>query len=307
VVNLYTQDYFRLIRSRLNDGGLATYWLPVHDMTGADARAIIRGFCGAFPDCALWAGYGLNWMLTGSRDGRPMSDPERFDLPWQDEHLRRSLASIGLERPEQLGATFMADSAQLGIALADTRPLTDNFPKRYSQGIPVEADYRFYSDWMDVRRTSRLFRESAWIRNNWPEPYRISSLDYFVMQPLVNEPEAIVERGIGLQMLAEVLRFPDLETPVLWLLGTDQREVEIARAAGTEAAEVSYVLGAAALAARDIPLAADYFERSLAGGDGRALAPALFSACRLGQSLRARDLAARHGNRNIGNRLARCW
>src|SRR5262249_42645814 len=33
VVNLYTTEYFRLVRDRLADGGMATYWLPMMNLT----------------------------------------------------------------------------------------------------------------------------------------------------------------------------------------------------------------------------------------------------------------------------------
>ena len=42
VVNLYTKEYFQLIRSRLAPGGMAAYWLPMHAVSGPAARAIIQ-------------------------------------------------------------------------------------------------------------------------------------------------------------------------------------------------------------------------------------------------------------------------
>src|SRR5262249_32351849 len=33
VVNLYSQEYFALLRARLAEGGMVTYWLPVHALT----------------------------------------------------------------------------------------------------------------------------------------------------------------------------------------------------------------------------------------------------------------------------------
>ena len=68
VVNLYTREYFQLIYERLEAGGVNTYWLPVHSMTETDAKAILRAYCDVFTDCSLWGGWGLNWMLVGSRD-----------------------------------------------------------------------------------------------------------------------------------------------------------------------------------------------------------------------------------------------
>ena len=54
VVNLYSQEYFKLIRKRLNPGGYASYWLPVQQLEPMDTLAIIKAFCNAFDDCSLW-------------------------------------------------------------------------------------------------------------------------------------------------------------------------------------------------------------------------------------------------------------
>ncbi|MDX1508733.1 MAG: hypothetical protein R3358_10675, partial [Woeseiaceae bacterium] len=76
VVNLYSQEYFELIRSKLNPGGFVTYWLPVQQLEQLDALAIISAFCNAFDDCSLWSGAGLEWMLVGSNgaDTRPTAE-----------------------------------------------------------------------------------------------------------------------------------------------------------------------------------------------------------------------------------------
>ena len=67
VVNLYSREYFRLLHDRLNDGGVATYWLPVEELDEDDARAVVSAFCAAFADCSLWTGAGAHWMLAGTR------------------------------------------------------------------------------------------------------------------------------------------------------------------------------------------------------------------------------------------------
>lgn len=307
VIGLYTEEYFRLIRERLNEGGLATYWLPVHDMTAADARSIIRGFCNAFDDCGLWEGYGLNWMLTGGRGARTPAAPEQFTAQWRDPRLLPALQELGLERPEMLGASFMADAAQLNALLGETLPLTDNFPKRYSQGIPQAADYQFYASWMEPQRTVRNFLSSGWILRFWPAALRAASADYFVLQQAVNVPEEIGEKGLRLQMIDEVLKHPGLVTPVLWLLGSNRREVEIAAAGDSGDPAVAYVRGAAALAHGQFEAAANHLATALDAGDMRALPPLLFSACRSGQAERARTIAQAHALGNVRNSLARCW
>ena len=67
VVNLYTQEYFELLKRRLREGGYVTYWLPVWQLTAGDALSIVRGFCNVFEDCSLWNGGAMNLMLAGSK------------------------------------------------------------------------------------------------------------------------------------------------------------------------------------------------------------------------------------------------
>jgi spermidine synthase len=309
VISLYTQEYFELIRNRLNDGGIATYWLPVHNMSAADARSIIKGFCNAFEDCGLWEGFGLNWMLTGSRHAKVAASAEHFTAQWRDPALASTLAELGLERPELLGTTFMADAEQLQSLLGDTRPLTDNYPKRYSQRFPDEADNRFYGDWMNVRKTAERFQSSRWVARFWPPALREASAGYFWLHQGINLPLEIASASLSLQMISDILDKSELQTPIYWLLGSSVREAELARRAPASGQHpgLAYVLGADALARRQFNLAANQFEAALLTGDRRALAPLLFSACRATQIERARQWAATYGQGLAPSRFTHCW
>ena len=48
-VNLYTEEFFSLMRSRLKEGGIATFWLPINQLKVDEAKAILRAFHNAFP------------------------------------------------------------------------------------------------------------------------------------------------------------------------------------------------------------------------------------------------------------------
>ena len=62
----YSLEYFRLTRSRLAAGGIATHRLPVSQLPLAGAQAVAQAFCLAFEDCSLWSGAGYEWFLVGS-------------------------------------------------------------------------------------------------------------------------------------------------------------------------------------------------------------------------------------------------
>jgi len=130
VVNLYTREYFELVRSRLAPGGIHSYWVPVHELTEDDTRSILRAYCDVFPDCTLWTGTSLDWMLIGSNDARFARDEAAFTAQWRDPVVRPELEAVALERPEQLGATFMADADQLRAWIGDAEPVTESITSR---------------------------------------------------------------------------------------------------------------------------------------------------------------------------------
>jgi Spermidine synthase len=64
-VNLYTQEFFSLMRSRLNEGGIATFWLPINQLKVDEAKAILRAFHNAFPNASVWGSADQDWIMMG--------------------------------------------------------------------------------------------------------------------------------------------------------------------------------------------------------------------------------------------------
>ena len=202
VANLYSQEFFQLLANRLKPGGLATYWLPVHDLTVAEARAVVAAFLAAFPETTLWTGSGLDWMLMGLKPPGGGVDARAFRAWWTRPPVADGLRSIGIERPESIGALFLADGPRLRAWVGDTPALTDNFPRRISTGIQRSAD--------DVREFVRLmaaserpvnFVASPLVGSLWPDEVRAASLGEFRRQ-------AVVDALLALP----VVRLEDLET-----------------------------------------------------------------------------------------------
>ena len=188
IVYLYSQEYFELVHDRLTDRGVATYWLPMHSLYDSDAKAIVAGFCNVFEDCTLWRGNGLNWILMGSRRGRPAPSEEEFGAQWRDPKVGPELRALGIEVPEQLGALFLADAEGLRAYTADTVPLTDRFPFRLSPLAPTREQVAAGDRaWANVDRGA-AFLGSAWIASAWPPGLRAVTLPYFKHQQWINQP-----------------------------------------------------------------------------------------------------------------------
>jgi spermidine synthase len=129
VENLYSREYFTLMRSRLAEGGIVTYWLPLSDLSDVSARAILRAFCDVFDDCSLWNGSGTNLMMVGGRAVQRGVPEQLFRAQWSTPVIAAEMKRLGVERPEQLGALFIGDAAFIQSLVRDAPPLTDDNPK----------------------------------------------------------------------------------------------------------------------------------------------------------------------------------
>lgn len=231
VVNLYTREYFALARSRLAPGGIHSYWLPVHQLSELDARSIVRAYCDVFPDCSLWTGTSLDWMLVGSNGARFARDEAAFTAQWRDPVVGPELAAVGFERPEQLGTTFLADADQLRSWTGDAPPVRDDFPKRISGPYPDPAARAVFTRFMDSGATAARFAASRFVREAWPAALRERTLGWFRSQALVNRLMAdrapTVPASERIATLDALLSDTDLRTLPLWALGVTGEQIEI--------------------------------------------------------------------------------
>jgi spermidine synthase len=275
VVNLYTEEYFRLIHAHLAPGGYATYWLPVHELQPLDTLAIIKAFCAAFEDCSLWSGGGLEWMLMGSNRADAPVSADSFSAQWRDSRVRPELTALGFETPEQMGSLFMADASELASVTADVRPLTDNHPLRLSDRLVLGRErVPLYAKLMDEDRRLELFRRSSFIASRWPPELKERSEPFFRYERMIkndltddlyrDEHDPFLWAAID-----DVLTNTSLQTLPLWLLGTGRVEQQMAEElsrGGTSRPDIVAELAAGALARRDFPGALDYARRAMADG-----------------------------------------
>ncbi|HZN85239.1 MAG TPA: hypothetical protein VFB53_00500 [Burkholderiales bacterium] len=305
VVNLYTREYFTAIAGRLAPGGLATYWLPAPQFKPQGARAVVRAFCDAFPDCTLWAGDQRNWILMGGREFRHRPSAQHFARLWRGAASAPRIAANGIEHPVQLGATFLADAGELRRWAGATPALTDDHPKRIAPETDVERPVDEYAAWLKPEDAQRRFRESPWVARHWPAELTQASLPFFAINPLFNGGTS-TDHIRNLPQVDAILRRTDLRIPVLWLLGSDVAEQEIVNrrlAAGGYRPDYAYALGVRALAERDYATAAELFAEAAGRGPGPAGALAAYSLCRAGLRQKAAAVA---GADKLAPAL-RCW
>jgi len=129
VVNLYTQEFFELVRSRLRPGGIATYWMPGFQIGEAATRSVVRAFLEVFPDALLLGGHTQQLILVGRRDGALVFDPARLRaLLRSSPAVARDLRWTSLDRTAEWVGTFAASPATLARATVAAAPLRDDRP-----------------------------------------------------------------------------------------------------------------------------------------------------------------------------------
>src|SRR5881392_2798886 len=98
-VNLYTEEFFWLMNSRLKQGGIATFWLPINQLKVEEAKAILRAFHNVFPNSSVWASANQDWIMMGIKGpGRSISEEELRRL-WSEPATGADLRRIGIEVP----------------------------------------------------------------------------------------------------------------------------------------------------------------------------------------------------------------
>jgi spermidine synthase len=304
VVNLYSEEYFRLIYDRLNDGGVVTYWLPVWQVPWSAAQAIVKAFANVFEDCSLWTGTAFDWMLVGTRNPAGPVSEDRFRALWQDPVMGPQLREYGFEQPEQVAATFMMDGQALRDWTRNSLALTDNYPQRIF-GKPSDVYEYTLSDLEEVMnpdKARRCFQRSPSIAKLWPSSLKTRSLDYFRFQQIINDgfvhPD-MTDALRNVESLHVIQTQTKLRYPVLLIMGGPEFP-DIDRVLGSanpqpadRSPRILYGMGVRALADREFEKAADYFAAAQQQGSLPFLANyRVYALCMGGKIEDARKVAS---------------
>jgi predicted membrane-bound spermidine synthase len=297
-VNLYTAEFFRLMHDRLNDGGIASFWLPIHQLTPAETAAVLKAFHASFSNASVWGGSDTEWIMVGVKGSPTKLTSHDLSRLWNDPASRDDLIKIGLEVPEQMAALFLLDGSEIDRITAGVLPLADNYPKRLTNSQPDEkVTNQFGWSYEEGLPAMKRFLSSA-VHNVFPPMQQSALEEYF----LVRESRYLAQ-AVRSNQLAELdlyLRHSRLRAPVLDVLGTDEVRIAIAERVagrlGTPPKEAIGDLVASALARRDITAAVQLLEQklgpSLTANDQFLLT---YLYCLDSQVGKAERLAARYG------------
>jgi spermidine synthase len=124
--NLYSAEYFRLIRRVLKPGGMVLQWVAGTD---AEYKTIARTFLSVFPETTAWMG---GTLLVGSVEPLALRRSD-FERKLQIPGRAQGAHDLGTDTFDQLLDVYRAGPAELraflgaGPILTDDRPLVEYF------------------------------------------------------------------------------------------------------------------------------------------------------------------------------------
>jgi predicted membrane-bound spermidine synthase len=255
-VNLYTEQFFSLMKNRLKDGGIASFWLPLYHLRTDETKAILRAFHNVFPNASLWATNDLEWIMIGIKPPLPKPNEPIAHRLWTDRNTGADLVRIGVEVPEQMSTLFVMDADEIERLVQGVEPLTDFFPKRLSDAEPdLVAAVRFGYRYLEAAGALRRFLSSRFIQEIWPNEWKKSLERLFVVREDLYRAE--ISGANWLAALDLYLRYSRLRTPVLAAQDTDEFRLALAenfadKSPASTPIDALRDLTAGALARRDI-------------------------------------------------------
>jgi spermidine synthase len=299
VENLYSRDYFALMRDRLADEGIVTYWLPLADLSDVSAKAILRAFCDVFDDCSLWNGSGTNLMMVGTNHASGPASEDQFTRQWKNPAVEAEMSRLGFERPEQLGASFIGDADFVRALIDDAQALTDDRPKLIEAPFSSREDAtRLFAAVTDTGAARTRFQSSALIARLWPKRLIDASVPYFDVQHVIDAHMYgnQVRQNLALDDVHRVLSGSGTSMPVEWRLASNadiQQAIDRMTPQERQNPLVQYHLGVRFLSQRRYRNAVDAFNRATAAPEVRdnAFVLYVYSLCMSGQTREAQALS----------------
>lgn len=159
---LYTREFFNVVKSRLNPGGVVTLFVQLYESNDAAVKSEIATFLEAFPGGVVFAntinGQGYDLVLMGQLDPKPI-DVDRIQARLNDPAnaaIAQSLAEIGIYSAVDLFGTYGGRKDDMGGWLAGAQINTDrNLRLQYLAGLGLNQ-YRAPEIYRNMSAESRF-------------------------------------------------------------------------------------------------------------------------------------------------------
>jgi spermidine synthase len=167
---LYTKEYFELVKSRLNPGGLVTQWVPLYESNLAVVKSEIATFFEVFPHGTIWCnpknGGGYDVVLLGQVEPLKIYPDRLLERLKRPDHAKvaRSLKDVGFNNIVGLLGTYGGRAEDLREWLTGAQINRDrNLRLQYLAGMELN------------QYLSNFIYEEIMVRRRYPEDLFLGS------------------------------------------------------------------------------------------------------------------------------------
>ncbi|HEX5964275.1 MAG TPA: fused MFS/spermidine synthase [Pyrinomonadaceae bacterium] len=127
VANLFTEEFFELGKSRLNDQGVFVQWVQIYQLSTESLRSVLATYQKVFPHVLMFRVGGLNkgkdLLLFGSN--QPLN-LDRLSERLTDSRVQKEIARVNLSTEADVRSWFVCDETRLRPAVAGAKINTDD-------------------------------------------------------------------------------------------------------------------------------------------------------------------------------------
>jgi spermidine synthase len=137
VVNLYSEDFYKIAREHLTPGGVLAQWVPADIGRGEIWRQMMRALLHSFPHVSLWVTNRMEGIAIAS--DHPLAiDAGELSRRMRTEGVCQDLDEVGITSAAHLLGTFVAADAALVKLVGPGDGVTDDHPTiEYHSLLPI--------------------------------------------------------------------------------------------------------------------------------------------------------------------------
>ena len=146
--NLYTKEFYEVMKQHLNPGGVVTMYVQLFETNQDAVKSSVATFFEVFPNANIWGnpyqGQGHDMVLLGQVEPLKINLDEmeqRVGYRGGDSKIAQSLAEVGMNSPVDLFATYAGRASALKPWLSGAAINRDrNLRMQYLAGTGLNAD-----------------------------------------------------------------------------------------------------------------------------------------------------------------------
>ncbi len=194
--NLYTTDYFKIIKSRLNKNGFVSVWVPVLDINIEGQKILLASFAEVFPQVSVWYPYhklSNYYVFIGSEQTLSI-DYERIKTLFNMPSLKKDFDLVDITPENFVLSLFLDDLAVRSyiqgskvhsdnnpiLAFPDLMPGEDSFTpsKNFVEIFSNKIDSSKYLVFEEDFDKSKFIKSLNYEKTNFLEPILIAHIAY---------------------------------------------------------------------------------------------------------------------------------